>query len=467
MMTVNLHWLDYSVIGIYFLIVFGIGFFVNRHPKPVGLDRDASLAMTEYFLAGRRITLPIFVATLVSTWYGNLLGISELAYKQGIVAWLTQGVFWYLIYIFFAFFIVPKVRAHKLFTIPDIMENFYGRKSAIATAVVNVIMLNPALYILSMGIMCEIIFGIDPFTGILVGTLVPLLYTLKGGFKAVVYTDFVQFLFMFIGVALVVPFALIKHGGLEVLSKVPESHFNLTGTGEWSWQVILSWALISFWAIIDTNFYQRTYAAESDKTAKHGILWATVFWLIFDMMINFIGLYAFAVSPDLDPARSLPLFANSVLPPLAKGIFFTGLIATIMSTFDSLIFASAMSVSKDIYQKLGGDERKVIWINKLAIVGTVLVAFLIALKFKSLINLIYARGSIGISALLLPMLLGFFSKKKFSDLSIVISISLGALTALTIFLLNQFYGFNLPEPIICGLLVSGLSIGVLRVLKKN
>ena len=457
-MTATLHWLDYSVIGIYFLAVFAIGFLVKRHPE----SKEGSL--TEYFLAGRRITLPIFVATLVSTWYGNLLGISQLAYKQGIIAWLTQGIFWYVIYLFFAFYIVPKVRAQKLFTIPDLMENFYGKKSAIATAVVNVVMLNPALYILSMGIMFEIIFGIDSMTGILIGTLVPLLYTLKGGFKAVVYTDSIQFLFMFIGVALVIPFALYKHGGFEVLANLPESHLQFTGTGEWTWQIILSWALIAFWTIIDSNFYQRTYAAESDKTAKHGILWAIGFWFIFDMMINFIGLYAFAVNPDLDPARSLPLFANSVLPPLAKGIFFTGLIATIMSTFDSLIFASSMSVSKDIYQKLGGDEKKVIWVNKLAIVGTVIVAFLIALKFKSLISLIYARGSIGISALLLPMLIGFFWKKKINDLAIVISIAAGASTALVVFLLNK--SFTLPEPIICGLVVSGLSI-LIAVLKKT
>ena len=46
----------------------------------------------DYLLAGRRLTLPAFVATLVTTWYGGILGIGEYAWRFGISTWLVFGV---------------------------------------------------------------------------------------------------------------------------------------------------------------------------------------------------------------------------------------------------------------------------------------------------------------------------------------------------------------------------------------
>ena len=59
-------------------------------------------------LAGRKLTLPFFVATLVATWYGGIFGVTEIAYSKGIYNFITQGVFWYFTYIIFAFFSQKK-----------------------------------------------------------------------------------------------------------------------------------------------------------------------------------------------------------------------------------------------------------------------------------------------------------------------------------------------------------------------
>jgi len=85
---------DYVVIVTYFVMLFSLGFFIKRKVHD----------LNDYFLAGRRLTLPIFVATLASTWYGGLLGVGELSFNYGLVNWLIQGFFWYLVYLFFAFF---------------------------------------------------------------------------------------------------------------------------------------------------------------------------------------------------------------------------------------------------------------------------------------------------------------------------------------------------------------------------
>ena len=137
----------------------------------------------------------MFVATLVTTWYGNLLGVTEMAYKEGLVQWLTQGIFWYAAYVFFAFFIAKKIRESKLFTLPDQLEKFYDHKTAILGALINLIMLSPAAYILSMGLIFEIIFQIPLSQGLIIGSIITFIYTFRGGFKAVVVTDMLQFFF--------------------------------------------------------------------------------------------------------------------------------------------------------------------------------------------------------------------------------------------------------------------------------
>ena len=62
---------------------------------------------------GRSLTLPLFVGTLVATWYGGIFGVTEIAYKQGIFNFITQGFFWYIAYILFAFFLVERIQTYQ------------------------------------------------------------------------------------------------------------------------------------------------------------------------------------------------------------------------------------------------------------------------------------------------------------------------------------------------------------------
>jgi len=162
---------DYGIIGAYFVVLFAIGYFVKR--KIHGLN--------DYFLAGRRLTLPIFVATLVSTWYGGLLGVGELSFNYGLVNWLTQGFFWYIVYLFFAFFLAGRIRKSNLYTIPDQLERFYDKKTRFLGAIFIFIMVTPAAYVLSLGLIFNILFGWEIWISIFIVTIVMIFYTIRGG----------------------------------------------------------------------------------------------------------------------------------------------------------------------------------------------------------------------------------------------------------------------------------------------
>jgi SSS family solute:Na+ symporter len=460
--------IDYIIIVFYFILLFIIGFFVKKKVHN----------LNDYFLAGRRLTLPIFVATLVSTWYGGLLGVGELSFNYGLVNWLTQGFFWYLVYLFFAFFLANRIRKSKLYTIPDQLERFYDKKSRFLGSIFTFIMVTPAAYILSLGLIFNILFGWELWISIFVVSIVMIFYTIRGGFIGVIYTDFIQFILMMVGVAMIIPIAVQKYGGFDFLvTNLPETH--LTLTGGWSTQLILVWGLLAFWTLADPGFYQRCYASKDDKIPKKGILIAIGFWFLFDICTTFTGMYAAAANNagllSAEATTSYLSIAGSLLPPMFLGLFLTGLIATVMSTVDSFTFLGAMNISHDLYKNIfkpNATDKQVMNATKIGIFITAGFAIILALFFKSIVTMWYTIGTIGISALIVPILFGFFYKGKKSPIASVSSMIFGSGTSLS----WMIYGYlNLDqwgwpqyiagiEPLYSGLLVSLLVFIVVNII---
>src|ERR1051326_134429 len=107
---------DVIVILLYFGGVLFVGFRSAR--RTADSEED-------FLLAGRSLTLPIFVMTLVSTWYGGILGVGEFSYRYGVSNWVVQGVPYYIFAAIFAFILAKKIRATNLFSIPDKLAASY------------------------------------------------------------------------------------------------------------------------------------------------------------------------------------------------------------------------------------------------------------------------------------------------------------------------------------------------------
>ncbi len=470
--------IDYVIILGYFVILFTIGYFVKRKIK--GLD--------DYFLAGRKLTLPIFVATLVSTWYGGLLGVGELSFQYGFVNWITQGFFWYLVYLFFAFFLANKIRKTNLYTLPDQLERFYDKKSRFLGAIFNFIMVTPAPYVLSLGLIFNLLFGWEIWISIIIVVIFMIFYTMRGGFLGVIYTDIIQFVLMMVGVALIIPLAVQTYGGFDFLTSAlsdptpvlgyidTTKHLTLTGGQSTLW--ILVWGMIAFWTLADPSFYQRCYATRDDKIPKKGVLISIVFWFLFDICTTFTGIYAVAATKagllEVESATTSYLsIAGALLPPAILGLFLTGLIATVMSTADSFTFLGAMNISHDLYKNIfrkKASEKQVIFMTKIGILISLGISIVLALFFDSIVDMWYYIGTIGISALIVPILFGFFYKGKKSSLAAFFSMIAGSVTSLIWVVhgfLNAQYGWPVYiygiEPLYPGLFASLIVFVVINI----
>jgi solute:Na+ symporter, SSS family len=409
---VHLSTIDMLLIGLYFAAVLAIGFFAGR--------RTRGGNALEYLLAGRSLTVPLFVMTLVSTWYGGILGVGEFSYRYGISNWVIQGVPYYVFALVFAVVLAKRIRATNLTTIPDMLEHAYDRRTAILGAGLTFLLMTPAPYVLMLGVLLQMLTGWHPAVCVIAGTLVTTVYLLTGGFRSDVYTDVFEFVLMFLGFGIIIPFAVSQYGGWAFLTAhVPAQH--LTWNGGNPLQFVLVWFFIALWTLVDPAFHQRCYAAKSGAVAQRGILWSIVFWIVFDAMTATAGLYARAILPDLQqPLMAYPQLAEVILPSAAKGLFFIGLLATIMSTLNTLAFVSATTLGRDMVWRMmrgrGGDRAETggsgrgeegMWV-RIGLLASGVLAVVLALVIPSVIKLWYTIGTVIVPGLLVPLVTAYF-----------------------------------------------------------
>ncbi len=360
----------------------------------------------DFLLSGRKVTLPAFVATLVSTWYGGILGIGEWSYQFGISQWLILGAPFYIFSALFAIFLAGKIRMNKALTIPEAIANQYSKRAGRISALPIFILVSPAPYILMLGLLFQYLSGGEaPF--LFYASLVALfsvLYITIGGFGAVIRTDILQVILMFSGFIILLIYAVIEFGGFGTLiGSLTDGHMDITGGH--NWQYILVWFFIALWTFVDPSFHQRAAAAESPAVARKGIFYSIGFWMVFDFLTCFAGLYAFAIlgSGLEQPILAYPILADQILPAGIKGLFFLSLLATIMSTLDSYLFISGQTLGRDYLSKYF-PEVKPNLLTRISILISAIIGILLIIIYPSVIDLWYIIGSIFIPGLLVPVL---------------------------------------------------------------
>jgi Na+/proline symporter len=199
--------LDWLGIVFYALALLGIGFGIApRWERGSGTDAE------EFLLAGRRLSLPFFVATLVATWYGAILGVGEFVYRYGVVAWLCLGVPYYVAAVSFALWIAGRIREQQTLTLPEQLQRLYGAAAGRLGALVLLVITIPAAYMLMLAQMLATLLGWRLEMALLLGTVFSVVYLLIGGFRADVLTNALQFVLMYAGFVVLLLFATARLG---------------------------------------------------------------------------------------------------------------------------------------------------------------------------------------------------------------------------------------------------------------
>ena len=398
-MTGSLGALDLAVVGAYLAATLVLGVRSSRRARA---DND------DFLLAGRALTLPAFVVTLVATWYGGVLGVGEYSYAHGLSNWLVLGVPYYIGTFLFAILFAEKSRLRGNATLPDILYDTYGRAAGILGAVTVLALSLPAPYLLMLGVLLRRATGMPQAAAVVLCTVFCVLYIGARGFRSVVQTKGLQFVFMFGGFLILLPIAVSHVGGMTALhAGLPETMFTPLGGQRPGY--VFAWYVIALQTLVEPTFFQRCFAAKTPRVARSGLFVSILFFAVFDGLTTFTGMYAHALLPRLSTGvDAYPALAELLLPAGLLGVFYAGMIATVMSTVDAFLFNAGITLSRDLIARVGSAAAWTIRGERFGLIGGSVIAAGVALMSTSVVNLWYGFGSVGTAVLLAPLLGAFF-----------------------------------------------------------
>jgi SSS family solute:Na+ symporter len=422
-----------------FSLIFILTIFIVWFNRQKNLKSEES--WIDLLLMGRKLTLPLFVASLVATWYGGIFGVTSLAFEKGLYNFLTQGLFWYLTYIIYALWIVPKVREFNSTSLPEMVLKKIGPHSSILVAWIIVFSLLPIAAILSLGLFLQAFTGWPLFICSFIGLILAMSYSFFGGLRAIVYSDLIQCLSMVSAVLVLVIFSWITFGSPQkMMPLLPAGH--LSWTGGYGWTELFLWGFIALSTLVDPNFYQRTLAAKSTQTAQKGILIATSIWFVFDLCTTLGAFYARAYRPNLPPNQSYLLYGLEILPHGFKGFFLAGIMSCILSTLDSYLFTASGILSHDL--KIFSFKPKTSLKINMFLVG---ISALLFVPFFSgnVIKVWKFLGGFSAACLLGPWLLTLLFDKPLKDKQFSTSLLIGIISMLLWGLLASWHNASLDS----------------------
>lgn len=426
--------LDIAIAGLYVAGILVLGFVVSRSIH----------GFRDYFVAGGRMTAPLLVCTLVSTYYGLdvLLGGSEVGYVDGIVGWFWYARPYYLAVLLTALLLARRLRKQGFLSLPDVAEAGYGRGTRTVVAVASFFYSLPLFALMGIGILLDVVLGIPFHVGVVLGAAVSVVYTLMGGLMADAFTDTVQFTLMCVTLGLAAVFSMETVGGVEALREVlPATHFQHRGTYPLPVLIVFSTAALS--VFVEPAIYQRIFAAESRKAILVALGIGIVLWGAYDWVTTLLGMTARAAGVDSAPSYALITLVVDQLPVGLTGLFVAGVIATGMSTVDSYLLIAGGNLSYDLYRPLVNpaiSDASLLRLTRWAIVFACVVSVAFALFFTSVVSAWVFMATMLVGTAFVPVVAALFATRSFKPAAGLASSLTGLVTVTGVYVLVNVLG---------------------------
>jgi SSS family solute:Na+ symporter len=446
--VVNLGALDWLIVALYIGGMLFIGIWFARKSK--GFD--------DYFMAGRSLTAPLLVGTLVSTFYGldTLFGTSEVAFYEGISAFFAYSLPYTALYVVMAFLSPQfKKRFPENATMQDIAFQKYGNKAGTVVSVSAFLYSTNTMEMMGIGFLLHLVLGMPFWMGVMIGAAVVLIYTLTGGLWAVTLTDFVQFFIMLVIVGIGCIIAWYDLGGfssifegLELFAGEDPSYYFSPGAGYLTTWTLIAYSVTSLAVLCDPAFFQRMFASAGPKEIKKAFAAGVPMWLSFDWAVTFLGISAAAaiglgVIPEVEPNQALFAMLGQYLPVGLLGLAFVGILAAAMSTSDSYFLASGGVIGYDLYKVVrpkstGAQRQRMV---KIGILISAVLSISLAFVFERIMTVWVFQATIIITTALIPVYMGTFLKKKPKRIAGTLSATVGLVLAVGYYLWIMIFGF--------------------------
>jgi Na+/proline symporter len=380
-----------TFIVLYLAISVAIGLYAARRVKNTA----------DYAVAGRSLPLAIVIATTFATWFGSetVLGVSARFVSGNLGAVVEDPFGSAMCLILVGLFFAYKLYQKNLITLGDYYRQRFGRLIEVLCSIMII-----ASYlgwvgaqVTALGLVFHLLAPatISVAAGMVIGTLVVLVYTLFGGMWSVALTDFVQMIVIAVGLLLIAWFAADLAGGagrvIEYAATQGKFQFFPEG-GAHEWLFFFAAAItLMLGSIPQQDVFQRVMSSKDARTAVRGPIIGGSLYFLFALVPMFIVTAAMMVLGDSglallkdDPQKVLPTLVMDKMPLMLQVAFFGALLSAIMSTASATLLAPSTTFVENLLRNInpGMSDAATLRAMRLSVLGFSAIVLVYAITMQ-------------------------------------------------------------------------------------
>ena len=402
-------------LAIYIAILLGIGLYFSRRQR----------SETDFWLAGRELG-PISIGLAAASAWTTA---SALLLATGLFLLYGIGSIWIWVFPNIAGLAIiaaisGRIKNIPALTQPELMEIRYDPmiRAPVAIAVTIMMILFSVTDFIGFKMVLGTFFGIEPIFAIAIMAVSVALYVGVGGFRAVVWTDMIQYILL-AGLAAYVAHMALGLSANEGVSLIAAS--SMLGADWWDifsmggilGALVFIVALVPGW-VAEQDPWQKVWAARDDRSAKRGLLLgAALLSLVYIFcLLAAIGLSVIYPRPSGEVEAEmlyLRIISDNV-PEWLLGLLTIGFAAASMSCTDTFATSGASCLSRDLIQRHlwpTATVKEMLILNRILIVIMVFISALIALNVDSIMDAVIIATVIGTTSYFFPIIGGLYWKR--------------------------------------------------------
>ena len=409
---------DHVVIAGYFVLLGFIGIYFWKRMRRAS-DLFAGGHNIPWWMAGVSFYLTAFSAF-------TFVAYCEMAYRYGLVAitlvWSSAAAM-----LVGTIFLAGRWRRARIISPVEFLEARYSTemRQMMAWAGLPLRLIDDGLKIYATGIFVSAGLGYGLKMSVLASGTVMVLYTFMGGLWAVVVTDYIQFIILTLGVAVLFPLVMAKLGSFAEFARAAPAGFFAPVHAPFSVLYVLAFYLLvqlsynGNWA-----FAQKFYSVRDERAARKAGLLATALKIAGPPLFILPAMAARKLMPELmtppnSPQYTYAALALRFLPPGLMGLMIAAMFSATMSTLSADYNVMASVLTQDVYHRLvdpSAGERRLVAVGRLAtvLIGSITVGagvYLVGTAAKGLFEIMVTLFGLFVGPMLIPMLAGLLSRR--------------------------------------------------------
>ncbi len=397
---------------IYIAALAGIGLYSSRRQRSV----------TDFWLAGRELGTVTIGFSAAASW----ITASALLLSTGLFLLIGIGSIWIWVFPNVAGLIIiaaisGRIKNIPALTQPELMEIRYDPmiRAPVAVAVTIMMILFSVTDFIGFKLVLGTFFGIEPFFAIAIMAASVAFYVSVGGFRAVVWTDLLQYLLL-AGLAVYVAALSLglsaeKGAGLvQASSALGTDWWNLFVMGGLFGALVFQAALLPGW-VAEQDPWQKVWAARDERTAKRGLLLGAALLALVYLccLLTAIGLSVLYPRPagEMEAEMLYLRVISDNASPALLALLTIGFAAASMSCTDTFATSGASCISRDLIQRHirpGATMKEMMVINRILVIIMIAISASIALQVNSIMDAVIIATVIGTTSYFFPIIGGLY-----------------------------------------------------------